>query len=220
MPIPGIRRPATSRQITLTGSRGLTRPKQASLDIVVVISATSLHDGRVVDDPNYFLFCARIHENKQRMYANKFCNSAAKILQYCYYTCQICCRILESAVTRIAEFVEIRVSSHHVLSVLSSSERGSEGRLLLSDQAGSRKPRMDRSESVLRTIPAYTTGPGGLKTSSATFQRAVNGVLGDTIGARVMAYMDDISLGADTVEEHLAEPDGSIAGLALPTAPP
>lgn len=42
----------------------------------------------------------------------------------------------------------------------------------------------------------------GLKTAVAHFQRVITTVLGDVIGRGVHAYLDNIVLGADTIEEH------------------
>jgi Reverse transcriptase (RNA-dependent DNA polymerase) len=51
----------------------------------------------------------------------------------------------------------------------------------------------------------YTRTAQGLVNSGATFQRVVNGVLGDMRGESAEAYMDDVSVGTDDELSHRAE---------------
>jgi Reverse transcriptase (RNA-dependent DNA polymerase) len=48
----------------------------------------------------------------------------------------------------------------------------------------------------------YRRLPQGLKNSPATFQRIVNQTLGDLKGDTVSGFVDDISVGTETVGEH------------------
>ncbi len=43
-----------------------------------------------------------------------------------------------------------------------------------------------------------------LKNSPGTFQRIVNTILGDRKGRDVMSFIDDVSVGTEKAEEHLA----------------
>lgn len=63
-----------------------------------------------------------------------------------------------------------------------------------------------RECTAIRTVLGllqYTRLPQGLKNSPGTFQRIVNVILGDRKGRDVQAFMDDISIGTATEDEHL-----------------
>jgi Reverse transcriptase (RNA-dependent DNA polymerase) len=63
-----------------------------------------------------------------------------------------------------------------------------------------------RPLTAVRTVMGlvqYRRLPQGLKNSPATFQRIVNQTLGDLKGDTVSGFVDDISLGTETVGEHL-----------------
>ena len=49
----------------------------------------------------------------------------------------------------------------------------------------------------------YVRLPQGLKHSPAAFQRVINIILGDRKGRDVWAFMDDVSLGTESAEDHL-----------------
>ena len=46
--------------------------------------------------------------------------------------------------------------------------------------------------------------PFGLCNAPSTFQRMINDVFGDMLDVGVIAYMDDILIYTETVEEHVA----------------
>jgi hypothetical protein len=48
----------------------------------------------------------------------------------------------------------------------------------------------------------YLRMPFGLKAAPATFQRMMNFVLRDSIGARFFVYMDDVLILGETLSEH------------------
>ena len=56
----------------------------------------------------------------------------------------------------------------------------------------------------------YICLPQGLKNSPAVFQRIVTFTLGNRKGLDVWAFMDDVSLGTTTVEEHLHSVDAAL----------
>jgi hypothetical protein len=63
-----------------------------------------------------------------------------------------------------------------------------------------------RPLTAVRTVMGlvqYRRLPQGLKNSPATFQRIVNQTLGDLKGDTVSGFVDDISVGTETVGEHL-----------------
>jgi len=49
----------------------------------------------------------------------------------------------------------------------------------------------------------YTVMPFGLCNAPSTFQSMINDVFGDMLDVRVIAYMDDILIYTETVEEHV-----------------
>ena len=63
-----------------------------------------------------------------------------------------------------------------------------------------------RACTAIRTVLGllhYTRLPQGLKNSPGTFQRILNLLLGDRKGKELLAFIDDTSIGAETVDEHL-----------------
>lgn len=72
-----------------------------------------------------------------------------------------------------------------------------------------------RDLSAIHTVSGllrYLRLPQGMKNSPAAFQRVVNFILGNRKGMDIWAFMDDVSLGTATADEHLQPVD-----LALKT---